>query len=158
MGVLHGTLIAYAQMTEQGFGHIVNTASLLGLVPLATNTPYTVTKHAVVGLSSSLRDEGAALGVKVSVICPGQIQSNLFDAATVVKADNDKYYSLFPMKRVGAEKAANVILNSVERNKAIIVFPFFARFLWWIHRINPGLIRKMNMSFMKAFRRKIREE
>ncbi len=158
MGVLHGTLIAYAQMVEQGFGHIVNTASLLGLVPLATNTPYATTKHAIVGLSTSLRDEGAALGVKVSVICPGQIQSNLFNSATVVNADNNKFYSLVPMKRMDTKKAVKVILNNVKRNKAIIVFPFFARFLWWTYRIYPSYIRKQNMAFMKAFRRRVRKE
>jgi NAD(P)-dependent dehydrogenase (short-subunit alcohol dehydrogenase family) len=74
MGVVHGTHAAYRVMTRQGHGHIVNIASLAGLIPLPTNVPYATSKHAVVGLSLSLRAEGAALGVRVSAVCPGFIE------------------------------------------------------------------------------------
>ena len=69
-GVIYGSLSAYDVMVRQGFGHIVNTASLAGLIPAASTIPYGVSKHGVVGLSKSLRAEGADLGVKVSVVCP----------------------------------------------------------------------------------------
>ncbi|MEQ8659449.1 MAG: SDR family oxidoreductase, partial [Gammaproteobacteria bacterium] len=62
MGVIHGCDAAYKQMVAQGHGHIVNIASLAGLVPFPTNASYCATKHAVVGLSQSLRAEGEALG------------------------------------------------------------------------------------------------
>jgi NAD(P)-dependent dehydrogenase (short-subunit alcohol dehydrogenase family) len=71
MGVVYGTHAAYQQMVKQGHGHIVNIASLAGLVPFPTNAPYAASKHAVVGLSLSMRTEGEALGVKVSAVCPG---------------------------------------------------------------------------------------
>jgi short-subunit dehydrogenase len=51
-------------MTRQGFGHIVNTASLGGLMPEPMATAYAATKHAVVGLSTSLRAEAAEPGIK----------------------------------------------------------------------------------------------
>src|SRR5437763_50829 len=53
-GVMHGVRAAYPLMIEQGFGHIVNTASLAGLLPFPFGVPYAMTKHAVVGLSVSL--------------------------------------------------------------------------------------------------------
>ncbi|WP_262403074.1 SDR family oxidoreductase [Actinomadura sp. CNU-125] len=61
-GVIHGVNAAYPIMLKQGNGHIVNTASLAGLVPMPVGIPYTATKHAVVGLSLGLRAEppGAA--------------------------------------------------------------------------------------------------
>src|SRR5437870_2348952 len=64
-GVLHGTYAAYQAMVRQGFGHIVNVASGYGLTPGPTLVPYSASKHAVVGLSQSLRAEAADLGVKV---------------------------------------------------------------------------------------------
>ena len=74
-GVIYGTTAAYKLMVQQGFGHIVNTASLAGLIPFPMQTMYTASKHAVVGLSRTLRLEGAELGVRVSVICPGAVES-----------------------------------------------------------------------------------
>lgn len=64
LGVLYGTLAAYPIMVRQGFGHIVNTSSATGLFPQPINAPYCASKHAVVGLTLSLRMEGADLGVR----------------------------------------------------------------------------------------------
>lgn len=61
-GVIYGTLAAYPIMTRQGFGHIVNTSSAAGLLPGPFNAPCNTSKHAVVGLSLSLRIEAADLG------------------------------------------------------------------------------------------------
>ncbi len=85
MGVVYGTRTAYSLMVKQGFGHIVNTASLCGIMPIPLQVPYATAKHAVVGLSTSLRTEGAGLGVKVSAFCPGVIQTPLIEKSMVVK-------------------------------------------------------------------------
>ena len=76
-GVVHGVHAAYPIMLAQGRGHIVNTASLAGLVPMPIGIPYTATKHAVVGLSLGLRAEAAGRGVKVSVVCPSFVDTPL---------------------------------------------------------------------------------
>ena len=70
-GVVNGVTAAYPLMIEQGWGHIVNTASGTGLVSLPFVAAYSATKHAVVGLSTALRPEAARYGVRVSVLCPG---------------------------------------------------------------------------------------
>jgi short-subunit dehydrogenase len=59
-------------MVRQGFGHIVNTASLAGLIGEPMSIPYVASKFAIVGLSTTLRLEAAGLGIKVSVVCPGE--------------------------------------------------------------------------------------
>lgn len=74
-GTVNGVQAAYNVMIDQGFGHIVNTASMAGLVPSPGTTSYVTTKHAVVGLSHNLRAEAAQLGVRVSVLCPGVIRT-----------------------------------------------------------------------------------
>ncbi|MGH3257025.1 MAG: SDR family oxidoreductase, partial [Streptosporangiaceae bacterium] len=78
-GVVHGVQAAYLVMVEQGSGHIVNTASLAGLLPTPGMTPYAMTKHAVVGLSLSLRAEAAGYGVRVTVVCPGVVDTPILD-------------------------------------------------------------------------------
>ena len=59
-GVVHGIAAAYPLMLQQRSGHIVNTASAAGLGPTPGFTAYAATKHAIVGLSTSLRGEAAA--------------------------------------------------------------------------------------------------
>jgi NAD(P)-dependent dehydrogenase (short-subunit alcohol dehydrogenase family) len=83
-GVVHGVLAAYPVMVRQRAGHIVNTASIAGLVNFPTATPYATTKHAVVGLSLSLRAEAEHYGVRVSVLCPGVIATRIFERALYV--------------------------------------------------------------------------
>ncbi|MCU0821969.1 MAG: SDR family oxidoreductase [Spirochaetes bacterium] len=152
MGILYGTLIAYKQMVKQGFGHIVNTSSVLGLVGMGLNALYATTKFAIVGLSTSLRSEGKGLGVKVSVVCPGFIQTNLYDSATIVKADNKEFYGEVPFKRIDVKTASKKILKGVARNKSIVVFPMSAKLMWWAIRSNPDALDMAAAYSMKKFR------
>jgi NAD(P)-dependent dehydrogenase (short-subunit alcohol dehydrogenase family) len=76
-GVLYGMLAAYPIMARQGFGHIVNTASAVAFFPDPGNAPYCTAKHALIGLSLSLRLEGADLGVRVSAACPEYVGTNI---------------------------------------------------------------------------------
>jgi NAD(P)-dependent dehydrogenase (short-subunit alcohol dehydrogenase family) len=152
-GVISGTCAAYSLMVKQGFGHIVNTASLAGLISSPTMTPYTATKFAVVGLSTALRSEAEALGVRVSAVCPGFIQTGIFDAGTFVGSNKEAFLSQIPFKLMDARTAARKILRGVERNRGIIVFPFYARFLWWLGRIHPGLLSPLSKKTVSDFRR-----
>lgn len=70
-GVIYGTQVGYTIMKEQGFGHIINTASAAGLGPSPISSVYAKTKHAVVGLTTSLHYEAEEFGIKVSALCPG---------------------------------------------------------------------------------------
>ena len=78
---LHGTFNGIRTigpgMRERGEGHIVNTASMAGLIASARLGEYTASKFAVVGLSEVLRAEMEAYGVGVSVLCPGLVRTNL---------------------------------------------------------------------------------
>jgi short-subunit dehydrogenase len=68
-------------MTGQGEGHIVNTASMAGLMPMPGAAPYNATKHAVVALSEGLYLELKATGspVEVSVVCPSWVKTRLME-------------------------------------------------------------------------------
>lgn len=153
MGVIYGTNAAYKVMVKQGYGHIVNTASLAGLIPSPTMAPYSTTKFAVVGLSTSLRAEAKAMGVRVSAVCPAFIQTGIYDAATIVKGTKEDFLSRIPFKIIPAEAAAKKILRGVERNKAIIVFPFYARLFWRLSRIHPSLLAPLANKTVNDFRK-----
>jgi NAD(P)-dependent dehydrogenase (short-subunit alcohol dehydrogenase family) len=78
-GVIHGIRAFLPIMEDQGEGHIVNTASMAGLVALPGAAPYNVTKTGVVALSEGLFIELKATGslVRVSALCPGFVKTNL---------------------------------------------------------------------------------
>ena len=83
-GQMLGCKHAVRAMLRTGGGSIVNTSSAAGLLPTPLNAPYCTAKHAVVGLSLSLRLEAADLGVKVSAVCPGYVRTPIFDTAVTV--------------------------------------------------------------------------
>jgi NAD(P)-dependent dehydrogenase (short-subunit alcohol dehydrogenase family) len=155
-GVLHGVQAAYPLMLRQGHGHIVNTASLAGLLPMPGSAPYATTKWAVVGLSLSLRVEGAARGVRVSVVCPGGVDTPILDKgmpadlprvpgaegrdarALVTRASGGRLY--------GADALAADVLRGIDRNRPVIVAPRQARVLWRLMRLSPSLVMRMQAA------------
>jgi len=158
MGVIHGSRAAYAVMVQQRFGHIVNTASGAGLFPIANSTPYVTTKHGVVGLSRSLRAEGADLGVKVSVVCPAMVDTPIFEAATYPNLDRQKFLANIPKFLLNDVKdAVKAILRGVSRNQGIIIDSWYGRVMWWTYRYLPALTRLGNRfaagDTRKRFRR-----
>ncbi len=83
-GVIHGVKFFLPRMIEQGTeGHIVNTASLAGLISGPGLAIYGVTKHAVVSLSETLFHELKLAGsqVHVSVLCPAWVNTKIMDSA-----------------------------------------------------------------------------
>ncbi len=153
MGVIYGTLAALKVMAAQGSGHIVNTSSMAGLVGSSAAPPsYTTAKHAVVGLTTSLRAEAESLGVKMSVVCPGFVRTPIFDALEFVGADKEKVLKLLPLKReqmMSPERAAEKILDGVDKNRAIIIFPFLARLIWWLCRFCPSILAPLNRKMVR---------
>ena len=140
-GVVNGVVAAFALMVEQGFGHIVNTASIEGLAPFPVMGSYVASKYGVVGLSHALRAEGAALGVKVSVACPGYVTTQIIETSKMVKIDREKILaSLTDSMGVSPEECVSKILRGVERNKATIVIGWWAKILWRMQRLSPGLV------------------
>jgi NAD(P)-dependent dehydrogenase (short-subunit alcohol dehydrogenase family) len=135
-GVVHGVVAAYPRMIDQGFGHIVNTASAAGLVPVPYNTAYAMTKHAVVGLSTSLRIEAERYGVRVSAVCPGVIDTPIKHSMKVLGVSREEILANAP-PLLPAERCAQAILRGVERKRDVIVVTRVAQLLWRLYRLAP---------------------
>ncbi len=80
-GVIHGIQQFVPRMIEQGEGHVVNTASIAGLMSAPSTGPYTVSKHAVVALSELLYGDLRKVdaGVGVSVLCPSFVNTHIYE-------------------------------------------------------------------------------
>jgi NAD(P)-dependent dehydrogenase (short-subunit alcohol dehydrogenase family) len=80
MGVAHGVSVFAPLLVEQGSGQFLVTASLAGLVASPGLGAYSASKHAVIGLCATLRDELAPHDVGLTVVCPGFVATNVFDS------------------------------------------------------------------------------
>ena len=159
-GVLHGCLAAFPVMKEQGSGHIVNTASIAGLLPCpGPMAAYAASKSAVVGLSLSLRSAGADVGVRVSALCPGWTDTPLLDGARRPGASGgtaarsarellaDNGTRLYPADRLAADA-----LRGVARNQALIVAPRSARAAVLVARWVPRLALREALAMTRQVR------
>lgn len=111
-GVFYGMKLALQQMTKQGFGSIVNVASLAGLKASLNNISYTASKFAVVGMTKSAALEYAKTGIRINAVCPGYTESKLLDQLLSARPDmDDLLKSVIPMKRYGdATEIADAIV------------------------------------------------
>jgi len=144
-GVTHGIQAVYPKMLAQGSGHIINTASMAGLMPLPGGASYAASKHAVVGLTKALRVEAANSGVRVSVLCPGAIRTPIltggkFGRTELAGIDTATMLSWWERLRPMDPRAfAEQVLDGVSRNDAYIIVPKWWRAFWLLERISPSL-------------------
>ena len=82
MGVVNGIRAFVPRMIEQGEGHVVNTASVAGMITAPAMSPYVATKHAVVALTESLYLDLqlAGPGVSASVLCPEWVRTRIHES------------------------------------------------------------------------------
>ena len=143
-GVVYGTQHGYARMLRQGHGHIINTASTAGVTPVAKSAAYAATKHAVVGLSTSLREEARQHGVRVSVAIPGLVDTNIFSTATNLEGhDYDAEIKKVPINKITPQQAALAMLRGVEKNQQYIIFPGYNKLIVALNRFMPGLVARL---------------
>jgi NAD(P)-dependent dehydrogenase (short-subunit alcohol dehydrogenase family) len=152
LGVVHGVAAAYPIMVRQGAGQIVNIASLAGLIASPGLGPYATTKGAIVSLTNALRAEGEALGVRASVVCPGFVDTAIYDHAVGVKLDKKELLDKLGLPIMPAKEAALAILRGMERNQGVIVFPRSARLLWLLTRFSPWLLTPFQRRMIRQLR------
>jgi len=155
-GVVHGIQAVYPIMIRQHSGHIVNTASMAGLVPSPGSASYTATKHAVAALSMVLRLEAERHNVQVSVLCPGAIRTPILAGGEFgrVSGFSDEELLKFwePFRPMAPEKFAERALRAVLRGDAIIVVPTWWKALWYLERLSPALSRRAASLTLKRMR------
>lgn len=141
MGVIHGIHAAYPFMIEQGHGHIVNTGSLGGLIPMPGGVSYAASKFAVVGLSLALRGEAHNYGVKVSVLCPSIVDTAIYETAEKRGMSATALRDNLMVDVTSAAQCADEALAGVARNEAVILVPGHAKVFALAYRLLPEATR-----------------
>ncbi|MFD0861933.1 SDR family NAD(P)-dependent oxidoreductase [Sungkyunkwania multivorans] len=121
-GVFYCMKLALQQMMKQGYGNIVNIASLAGLKASLNNLSYSASKFAVVGMTKSAALEYATKNIRVNAVCPGYTESALLEKLLSVRPDMDQMLkSVIPMKRYGlAEEIAEAVVWLASDNTKFI--------------------------------------
>lgn len=136
-GVIHGVKVfAPLMMAQNTECHIINTASNAGLIVGGFSAPYSVTKHAVVALSESLflTLQNRQSPVKVSVLCPGMVRTNIADAELHRPAEmRNEPVPLTPEMQAGLDAFKGLIERSMSPDRvAEIVFDAIAKEQFYI--------------------------
>lgn len=122
LGVVRGCRTFVPMMKEAGGGHIVNTASLAGLVHAPSMASYNAVKAAVVAVSETLRHELAPDHIDVSVICPSFFRTNLAESLQGKDVETETTaVKLITQAPRSAEQVAAKALDGVRERKFIIL-------------------------------------
>lgn len=144
-GVVYGIQSVYPRMVARGRGHIVSTASMAGFIPMPGGVAYGTSKHAVVGMTKSLRIEAALHGVRVSALCPGVIRTPILEGGEYGRVPGSRldratlmqfWERLRPMD---PDRFARQVLADVAANEPFIVVPRWWKALWLLERLAPRL-------------------
>jgi NAD(P)-dependent dehydrogenase (short-subunit alcohol dehydrogenase family) len=144
-GVVHGVQAAYPVMARQCSGHIINTASVAGFLPSAYMAPYVAVKHAVLGMSLSLRGEAKAHNVNVLAVCPGWTDTPILDSTgpddlpkpSMAEEGGVREVAQKMGKLYSPDALAQDVLAAIDKNKAMVVVPRKFRALWRLNRLAP---------------------
>ncbi len=110
-GVVYGveTFVPLIQSHGEG-GHIVNTASIAGLISGAGSEPYSATKYAVVAMSEGWAQQLAPLNIGLSVLCPGYVRTRIADSS---RARQDRYGGVQPVGGDSFAAAGSAVASAV---------------------------------------------
>lgn len=140
-GVLHGLRAFLPAMIARGSGHVVNTASMAGLVGLPEIGPYAASKHAVAGLTAGLVSELGARGIGVTLLCPGATRTAIMRSGPLDLPGGLGQWLQHALERWAPrpEKVAARVLEAVWRGQPLLVTGWDMLPLWWLYRLCPGL-------------------
>ena len=151
---LYGTLYMVKAflpyLLKRPTAHIANVSSMGGFLPVPGQTVYGASKAAVKLLTEGLYAELLNTNVKVTLVYPGAIGTNIAANSGVmidVSADDLKSAS---MKALAADKAAQIIVDAIEQDRYSVLVGSDARFMDFIYRLNPKGAAGFNYKQMKA--------
>jgi short-subunit dehydrogenase len=159
-GVVHGTKAFLPHLRASGAGHIINISSVFGIFAQPGMSAYNATKYAVRGFTESLRQELdlTNCGVSASCVHPGGIKTNIARTArmnasmsqiTGQSAEQSRQQFNDLLLRTTPEKAAQIILKGVQRNKRRILVGLDATAADMMMRSMPSLYQRMVVTSMR---------
>jgi NAD(P)-dependent dehydrogenase (short-subunit alcohol dehydrogenase family) len=146
-------------LKAQRSGHVVNVASLAGLLAPPTMGSYNVSKAGVVALSDTLRSELAPFNVRTTLVCPGFVRTNL--AASVRSPDpalTDLTTKLVNRSALSPEDVAAKVVEAVERGRYLVLTERTGRLAWLAKRYAPALAHSRTVAAAERLHQRIEAE
>ena len=133
-------------MIERRNGHVVNVASLGGLVSHGLLLAYCTTKFGLVGLSEALYQQVREHNVYVTAFCPGLTVTPMVDHILIRGYSPDKFSRKAGLLMrtpvtMSADRTGELIVRAVKKRKPLVVTTFLGKFMAALHRLSPGLVR-----------------
>jgi NAD(P)-dependent dehydrogenase (short-subunit alcohol dehydrogenase family) len=120
LGIVRSNIVFLPLLLDQGSGHIVNTASLAGLLPYGFDRlPYTTTKHAVVGLSESLALYLRPKGIGVTCLCPAGVATNIVEQITFYGQPRTPRAPTLPVS--DADTVGELVATAIEDGRFLVL-------------------------------------
>jgi NAD(P)-dependent dehydrogenase (short-subunit alcohol dehydrogenase family) len=138
VGTILGSRLALQRMLPRDRGHVVNIASGVGRVPLPGSAVYSATKHAIVGLTESLRLEYRQTGIRFTVVQPSQVETAMIEGQPRPK--------LLPV--VTPDDVAGAVLDAVRRDKFEVWVPASQAITVKLGNLLPRPVRESVMRLM----------
>jgi short-subunit dehydrogenase len=140
-------------MMARGSGHLVNVASVAGLMPITPCAAYAAAKHGLVGISETLRFELQDHGIQVHLVCPGRVKTAFFDHES---------FRLRPHRpetdrTIPVEEVCHAIIDAVERGRFRTIIPRSLGFAIWARGLFPAAADLLLGRILRARVREIRQ-
>jgi NAD(P)-dependent dehydrogenase (short-subunit alcohol dehydrogenase family) len=142
-GPLVGIKAFLPAMIQRKRGHIVSTASFMGLCPTPGTAAYGATKAAVIALSEALRQEVRRHNIGVTAICPGVINTRIVESSlyhqTTGAASKESTVAFYRDKGWPPERVARAVIKAIRQNRSIVPVGPEAWAPWYIKRFSQSL-------------------
>jgi short-subunit dehydrogenase len=130
-------------MIANGGGHIAITSSVVGKFGFPWRSTYSASKHALHGFFESLRAENSSRNIRVTLIIPGRIHTNISQNALNSTGERHGLLDEGQASGMPAEKAAKIILTGLKKEKKEILFGGKAVLMVYIRRFLPWLYYRL---------------
>ncbi|HEV2782424.1 MAG TPA: SDR family oxidoreductase [Actinophytocola sp.] len=158
-GVVRGCRMFVPLFKKQGSGHLVNVASLAGIMNLPAMSSYNVTKAGVISLSETLRHELAPYGIATTVVCPGFVKTNIGERARNVDPAITKLSEkLMESSKVTAEDVADQVFDAVRDKRFLVLTHPDGRKSVRLKRYLPALVDRQIARYWSRLRRALERE
>ena len=125
LGPVRGVRAFLPHMMERGSGYIVNTASIAGLYAYHWDTiPYITAKHGVVGFTEGLKLYTEPHGIKVSVLCPGLVSTNLVENARLAGVEDPAQWQTglpTDFEAIEPERVGTIVADAIRDERYLIL-------------------------------------
>lgn len=151
MGVVNGCKLfipAMQAVQDSAKRHVVNIASVAGLISPPNMAVYATTKFAVVGFSEGLRAEVAADNITVTAICPGLIKTNILENAPYfgTQTQQARLKRNLGSRQGTTDQVTRAIVKSIMKNRAVTPVKGSAWMAYYIKRFFPSLSERMMLK------------